>query len=99
MKSKPDLPVNGTRPDDPTKNLPLWQEPKPSLTALPSMTRGTGTIFSDKLAFPDEPPSTSTIKREKKEQPKHSDSGQALDSRQELDVGRELNGEWKLYDG
>jgi hypothetical protein len=46
------------------------------------MARSIGKTFSDKLTFPDEPSdepiSTSTIKREEKENPRHRDDGQEV---------------------
>ena len=71
--------------------------PEPSLTAPASTATSTSTTFSDKLAVPDEPTSSSsttrdtsasTIKREEKERPWHG-HGQALESRRELDGGQQ----------
>jgi hypothetical protein len=57
-----------------------------SRTLLESPTStARSTTFPDQFTFPDEPTtSTSRIEREEKEKLRHSDSGQALDSKQKL---------------
>src|SRR6266480_647123 len=80
------------------------KNPEPFLTATASIATSTSTTFSDRLNFPDEPSSssssstrttsTSTIKREEKEQLRHSDREQALDTGagwRELDGKQELD--------
>src|SRR6266480_4234730 len=61
--------------DEPTSDEPTSDEPTSDEPTSSSSTRATY---------------TSTIKREEKERPRHSDSGQALESRRELDGRREL---------
>ena len=68
--------------------MPCWHDLEPALMASTQSPPSTALASADKLTFPYEPtsdetpssptraPSTSTIKREEKEKPKHNDSGQ-----------------------